>query len=89
MLQIYQDLCLTDIGAQLPNGSPLDPPLFYSGFDPPRMTFSKCTAAAVSLGRGMAFIVLAQRHLHLTFSNVLEKDTLGYLDELLSVQGSF
>lgn len=53
------------------------------------MTFSKCTAAAVSLVRGMAFIVLAQRHLHLTFSDVLEKDMLGYLDELLSVQGSF
>ncbi|XP_066524828.1 uncharacterized protein [Hoplias malabaricus] len=48
---------------------------------------SRC--AALSLGRGMASTVVAQRHLWLTMSDMSERDRVSYLDEPVSSAGLF
>lgn len=48
---------------------------------------SRC--AALSLGRGMASTVVAQRHLWLTLSDVPDRDRAVYLDEPVSADGLF
>lgn len=45
--------------------------------------------AALSLSRGMASTLVAQRHLWLTLSDVLDSGRAGFLEEPVSVAGLF
>lgn len=88
MLQTYQAMSLAELGAQVPPGSPLLPLL-----NEVRITAdyilraSRC--AALSLGRGLASTVVAQRHLWLTLSDVPDRDRAAYLDEPVMAAGLF
>ncbi|XP_039904084.1 uncharacterized protein LOC120744034 [Simochromis diagramma] len=88
MLQTYQAMCLAELGSLVPDDSPLSPLL-----NEVRVTTdyilraSRC--AALSLGRGMASTVVAQRHLWLTLSDVPDRDRAVYLDAPVSAAGLF
>lgn len=88
MLQTYQAMCLAELGSLVPDDSPLAPLL-----NEVRVTTdyilraSRC--AALSLGRGMASTVVAQRHLWLTLSDVPDRDRAVYLDAPVSAAGLF
>lgn len=88
MLQTYQAMCLAELGAQLPAGSPLTPLLNEVRLATDYI-LRMSRGVALSVGRGMAFTVVAQRHLWLTLSDVPEKERVAYLDEPVSAQGLF
>ncbi|KAL7370927.1 hypothetical protein ABVT39_014473 [Epinephelus coioides] len=88
VLQTYQAICLAELGSLMPSDSPLAPLLNeVSVATDYVLHVSRC--AALSLGRGMASTVVAQRHLWLTLSDVLERDRAVYLDEPVSAEGLF
>ena len=88
MLQTYQAMCLAEIGSLMPPDNPLAPLLDEVRVATDYMLrVSRC--AALSLGRGMASTVVAQRHLWLTLSNVPDRDRAVYLDEPVSAEGLF
>ncbi|XP_013888234.1 uncharacterized protein LOC106535711 [Austrofundulus limnaeus] len=88
MLQTYQAMALAELGAQVPAESPLLPLL-----NEIRLTADYILRAsrgvALSLGRGMASTVVAQRHLWLTLSDVPDRDRATYLDEPVMAAGLF
>nr|XP_013888376.1 PREDICTED: uncharacterized protein LOC106535818 [Austrofundulus limnaeus] len=88
MLQTYQAMALVELGVQVPAESLLLPLL-----NEIRLTadyvLSASRGAALSLGRGMASTVVAQRHLWLTLSDVPDRDRATYLDEPVMVPGLF
>ncbi|XP_027901587.1 uncharacterized protein LOC114162038 [Xiphophorus couchianus] len=88
MLQTYQAMCLSELGAQMPPDSHLIPLLNEIRITADYiLRTSRC--AALSLGRGMASTVVAQRHLWLTLSDVPDRDRAIYLDEPVSTDGLF
>ncbi|GLD61234.1 uncharacterized protein AKAME5_001307400 [Lates japonicus] len=68
--------------AQMPSGSPLVPLLnkVRIALD---YILSVFHCAALSLGRGMASMVVAQMHLWLNLSDVRDRERAVYLDELV------
>ncbi|XP_053354207.1 uncharacterized protein LOC128526406 [Clarias gariepinus] len=87
LLQTYQAMCLAELGSLVPQESP-----FCALLNEVRtatdyiLRMSRC--AALSLGRGMASAVVAQRHLWLTLSDIPDRDRAVYLDEPLSAEGN-
>ena len=81
-------MCLAELGALLPPDSPLFPLLNEARVATDYvLRMSRC--AALSLGRGMASTVVAQRHLWLTLSDLPDRDRAVYLDEPVSAEGLF
>jgi hypothetical protein len=88
MLQTYQAMRLAELGSLMPADSPTVPLLNEVRLATDYiLRVSRC--AALSLGRGMASTVVAQRHLWLTLSDVPERDRAVYLDEPVSAEGLF
>ncbi|XP_025756432.1 uncharacterized protein LOC112842962 [Oreochromis niloticus] len=88
MLQTYQAMCLAELGSLVPDDSPLAPLLNEVRVATDYiLRASRC--AALSLGRGMASTVVAQRHLWLTLSDVPDRDRAVYLDAPVSAAGLF
>ena len=88
MLQTYQAMCLAELGSHMPPDSPLSPLLNKVRIATDYILRVSCYAA-LSLGRGMASTVVAQRHLWLTLSDVPDRDRAVYLDEPVSADGLF
>lgn len=88
MLQTYQAMLLAELGSLVPSESQLSPLLNEVRVATDYiLRASRC--AALSLGRGMASTVVAQRHLWLTLSDVPDRDRAVYLDEPVSADGLF
>ncbi|XP_076746637.1 uncharacterized protein LOC112431703 [Maylandia zebra] len=88
MLQTYQAMCLAELGSLVPEDSPLSPLLNEVRVTTDYILRASC-CAALSLGRGMASTVVAQRHLWLTLSDVPDRDRAVYLDAPVSAAGLF
>lgn len=81
-------MSLAELGKNMPPDGPLVPLLNKVRIATDYILCVSCYAA-LSLGRGMASMVVAPRHLWLTLSDIPERDQAIYLDEPVSAGGLF
>ncbi len=88
MLQTYQAMYLAELGSLVPPDGPMVH-LLNEVWVATDYILRMSHCAALSLGRGLASTVVAQRHLWLTLSDTPERDRAVYLDEPVFAEGLF